>query len=200
MDKIFPDGEGRHPTLKTPHKKFANYSFGVEEFMRLINQSTFDAIRNSSKSNEGLEEVMSRPAPWSRVWQLFVESLTRTRAKRYIGEDSFGNRYYELPQTKTNVTRGFDPPEGHPHPSLPTVEWQSWLKGTRKLPPSPEEIRMNMARQQAQQLQDARTEQNAPRIDSKGKGAHDIDRPKNYPMYEGTYEQAPGARKDDSNT
>lgn len=38
MDKIFPEGEGRHPTMKTPHKKFTNYSFDVDEFLRIMGQ------------------------------------------------------------------------------------------------------------------------------------------------------------------
>jgi protein O-GlcNAc transferase len=33
---VFPESEGIHPTLKTPHAKFTNYSFEVKEFMRII--------------------------------------------------------------------------------------------------------------------------------------------------------------------
>ena len=28
--------QGKHPTLGTPHAKFTNYTFDVEEFMRLV--------------------------------------------------------------------------------------------------------------------------------------------------------------------
>uniref|UniRef100_A0A914VPS5 EGF domain-specific O-linked N-acetylglucosamine transferase n=1 Tax=Plectus sambesii TaxID=2011161 RepID=A0A914VPS5_9BILA len=37
-DKVFPENEGKHPTLGTPHKKFTNYSFDVPEFLRIVQQ------------------------------------------------------------------------------------------------------------------------------------------------------------------
>ena len=38
---VYPEGEGRHPTLGTPHKKFTNYSFDVPEFIRIVKQVTY---------------------------------------------------------------------------------------------------------------------------------------------------------------
>jgi EGF domain-specific O-GlcNAc transferase len=35
-DKVYPDGEGKHPQLGTPHKKFTNYSFELNEFVRMM--------------------------------------------------------------------------------------------------------------------------------------------------------------------
>lgn len=37
------------------------------------------------------------------------------------------------------------------------------------------------------------TEQRAPHIESKGKGAADIDRPKQFPSYDNDFEVSPGA-------
>uniref|UniRef100_A0A914CBD2 EGF domain-specific O-linked N-acetylglucosamine transferase n=1 Tax=Acrobeloides nanus TaxID=290746 RepID=A0A914CBD2_9BILA len=37
-DRVYPQGKGMHPTMKTPHKKFDNYSFDVEEFLRIVRQ------------------------------------------------------------------------------------------------------------------------------------------------------------------
>ena len=35
-DKVYPQDEGKHPTMGTPHKKFTNYSFDSNEFIRLL--------------------------------------------------------------------------------------------------------------------------------------------------------------------
>ncbi|CAF1062220.1 unnamed protein product [Didymodactylos carnosus] len=35
-DKVYPQDEGRHPTMGTPHKKFTNYAFDVNEFERVV--------------------------------------------------------------------------------------------------------------------------------------------------------------------
>jgi EGF domain-specific O-GlcNAc transferase len=34
--KVYPQDEGKHPQLGTPHKKFTNYSFDVNEFIRIV--------------------------------------------------------------------------------------------------------------------------------------------------------------------
>ena len=34
-DKVYPQDEGKHPQLGTPHKKFTNYSFDPSEFVRM---------------------------------------------------------------------------------------------------------------------------------------------------------------------
>ena len=35
-NKVYPQDEGRHPQLGTPHKKFTNYSFDPSEFIRMV--------------------------------------------------------------------------------------------------------------------------------------------------------------------
>lgn len=35
-DKAYPQDEGKHPTLGTPHKKFTNYAFDKNEFARIV--------------------------------------------------------------------------------------------------------------------------------------------------------------------
>jgi len=34
--KVYPQDEGKHPSLGTPHKKFTNYSFETREFVRIV--------------------------------------------------------------------------------------------------------------------------------------------------------------------
>ncbi|KAI1732666.1 NADH ubiquinone oxidoreductase subunit NDUFA12 domain-containing protein [Ditylenchus destructor] len=149
---------------------------------------------------------MSRPAPWTTVWRNFLNSLSRNQAnhanRSYIGEDMLGNRYYEIKESRSsNVKRGYDPPEGQRNwqhrnyeKAMPPVEWQGWLNGSRKLPPTSDEIALNQKRQQAQLKEDAETERRAPIVGSTGKGAHDVDRGTQYPKYE-DIEMAPGVIK-----
>jgi protein O-GlcNAc transferase len=35
-NKVYPQDEGKHPQLGTPHKKFTNYSFDSAEFIRIL--------------------------------------------------------------------------------------------------------------------------------------------------------------------
>uniref|UniRef100_A0A1I7ZC09 NADH dehydrogenase [ubiquinone] 1 alpha subcomplex subunit 12 n=1 Tax=Steinernema glaseri TaxID=37863 RepID=A0A1I7ZC09_9BILA len=140
---------------------------------------------------------MSRPGAWGRVWNLLTKSFANNVPKKYIAEDSYGNKYYEFHKTRSNITRGYDPPASG-HQQHPSIEWESWLKGTRRFPPSEQEIQLNRQRQQAQVLQDTVTEKRAPRIDSTGKGFADIDRPKQYPQYD-DYESTPGSKPADFN-
>ncbi|KAK0409389.1 hypothetical protein QR680_004510 [Steinernema hermaphroditum] len=138
---------------------------------------------------------MSRPGAWGRVWNLLTKSLTDAPPKKYIAEDSFGNRFYEFHKSRSNITRGYDPPaSGERH--APSIEWESWLKGTRRFPPSDQEIFLNRQRQQAQAKQDTVTEKRAPRIDTTGKGFADIDRPKQFPHY-ADLESTPGSKPGD---
>lgn len=51
---------------------------------------------------------MSRPGAWSQVWKNLLKSVgayEKHVAKKYVGEDRFGNRYYELPERASNVRR-----------------------------------------------------------------------------------------------
>jgi len=149
---------------------------------------------------------------WGRAWRLFLSatfSRGKNRAvKRYIGEDNVGNRYYELQGTTygrgTQVSRGYDPPERVPSPQQPSVEWASWLQRQRRFPPSDEEIRMNADGMQRiaeiQREESVNLERNAPKIETTGLGAADMEQKKNYPTdYEKVsgFEKAPGARKPD---
>ncbi|KIH58077.1 hypothetical protein ANCDUO_11723, partial [Ancylostoma duodenale] len=110
----------------------------------------------------------------------------------YIGEDSAGHRYYEIQNTRQNVTRGYDPPPNNPK-SEPGVEWQSWLKGTRRFPPSDDEISLNRMKEQAQLAQNETTEKRAPHVATTGSNPSQ-DKPAAFPRYD-DMESAPGAKK-----
>ena len=137
---------------------------------------------------------MSRPGAWSKVWSNFIASISpKTRTKIYKGEDLYGNRYFEYSEMKANIKRGYETPETVKNPQPPTIEWDAWLRSRRRFPPSDEEIRLNLMKQQYQLLQDTETEKRAPKIGSHGKGAAEIDRKTEYPAYEDA-ELSPGVK------
>ncbi|VDN23744.1 unnamed protein product, partial [Cylicostephanus goldi] len=130
-----------------------------------------------------------------KVWSNFLKYIKKDwSTKHYVGEDHAGHRYYELVNTRQNVTRGFDPPPSRPD-SQPGVEWQSWLKGTRRFPPSDQELALNQMRGKAQLAQNTVTEKRAPRIDTKDPPP-DKDKPAPFPKYD-DMESAPGVKKGD---
>ncbi|XGW31813.1 hypothetical protein V3C99_010189, partial [Haemonchus contortus] len=138
-------------------------------------------------------QKMTRPGAWARVWTNFVKYLKKDwSTKTYVAEDSAGHRYYEIRNTRQNVTRGYDPPPNAPM-SQPSLEWQSWLKGTRRFPPSEEELQLNRMRQQAQLEQNASTEQRAPQVAISG-DKEPKDKPQQFPRHD-DLESAPGAKK-----
>ncbi|CAI2351980.1 unnamed protein product [Caenorhabditis sp. 36 PRJEB53466] len=137
---------------------------------------------------------MSRPGAWGRVasnlWKYLKGDFSK---KNYVAEDASGNRYYELSNSRQNVSRGFDPPKSGVSPTEPDQEWQAWLRGTRRFPPSDREIAINRQRQQAQLAQDTATEKRAPHVQSEGKGAGDH-HPQKFPKYK-DLETSPGAQE-----
>ncbi|EPB80775.1 hypothetical protein ANCCEY_00181 [Ancylostoma ceylanicum] len=136
---------------------------------------------------------MSRPGAWARVMTNLWKYLRKDwSTKHYIGEDSAGHRYYEIQNTRQNVTRGYDPPPNNPT-SQPGVEWQSWLKGTRRFPPSDDEIALNRMKEQAQLAQNETTEKRAPHVATTGSNPSQ-DKPAAFPRYD-DMESAPGAKK-----
>ncbi|KAJ7998974.1 hypothetical protein DPEC_G00210560 [Dallia pectoralis] len=56
-DKVFPEDEGHHPSLGE-HPKFTNYSFDVEEFMRLVLKATDLVLKHPKwRSRPGRDEL-----------------------------------------------------------------------------------------------------------------------------------------------
>lgn len=75
---------------------------------------------------------------WEIVWNNFVKSLKpRQRTGTYMGEDYFGNKYYEIPAQpqigKRRPERWFVPTDNK-HDNFDkelTAEWESWLRHRR---------------------------------------------------------------------
>ncbi|KAL3074270.1 hypothetical protein niasHS_015100 [Heterodera schachtii] len=146
--------------------------------------------------------VPTRIGPFLKMWHDFWGSFSRVKKRKFVGEDSAGNRFYEILEgnRKGNVNRGFEPPPDVEVPSEPPVEWRAWLNKSRRFPPSDEEIQLNILKQQAQLVQNTETEKKAPMIVSTGPGAAETDKRRNvagkeYPKYtEEEYEGIAGAK------
>uniref|UniRef100_A0A0K0FLU6 NADH:ubiquinone oxidoreductase complex assembly factor 2 n=1 Tax=Strongyloides venezuelensis TaxID=75913 RepID=A0A0K0FLU6_STRVS len=131
---------------------------------------------------------MSRPGVWTTAWRNLIASITRSQRKEYVAEDHYGNKYYVIKQGKHAKSRGYESPEGGPHVE-PSKEWTSWLKGTRRFPPSEKELAMNEIRQQAQFERNNMLEKSAPQVESTDN--KNSKQKSSFPIYN-DYEVAPG--------
>ncbi|XP_060524368.1 NADH dehydrogenase [ubiquinone] 1 alpha subcomplex assembly factor 2 [Cylas formicarius] len=87
---------------------------------------------------------------WGVMLKNFINSLKPRQFKgAHIGTDNFGNKYYEIPANpsvgKSRHTRYYEPPTKDDFQEERSPEWDSWLRGRRKLPPTEEEISRNLA-------------------------------------------------------
>uniref|UniRef100_A0A1I7X770 NADH dehydrogenase [ubiquinone] 1 alpha subcomplex subunit 12 n=1 Tax=Heterorhabditis bacteriophora TaxID=37862 RepID=A0A1I7X770_HETBA len=135
---------------------------------------------------------MTRQGAWGRVisniWKYLKKDWSE---KNYVGEDAAGHKFYEITNSRRNILRGFDPPLATPN-SQPDLEWQSWLRGTRRFPPSDSEIAQNRLKQQAQVPEDLGIAHRAPHVQSNINNTQ----PARYPQYN-DMETSPGAKNSD---
>ncbi|GAB1599477.1 NADH dehydrogenase [ubiquinone] 1 alpha subcomplex assembly factor 2-like isoform X1 [Argonauta hians] len=91
---------------------------------------------------------MTQRARW--LWGLFKNSMYSLKQDtRVIGKDHFGNTYYEkdaMPSRNLKGARWVEREDGDQMtaPDVP-VEWEAWIRGKRKDPPTVEEIQKNHA-------------------------------------------------------
>uniref|UniRef100_A0A1Q3FLC0 Putative mimitin mitochondrial n=2 Tax=Culex tarsalis TaxID=7177 RepID=A0A1Q3FLC0_CULTA len=84
------------------------------------------------------------------LFQTFMNSLKPRQLKgNLVGEDYFGNKYFEIPANpslgQTRNQRWFEPTEKEAYNQEVTAEWEAWLRGRRKEPPTEEELLRNLA-------------------------------------------------------
>ncbi|KAG8176499.1 hypothetical protein JTE90_024927 [Oedothorax gibbosus] len=68
---------------------------------------------------------------------------------KLVGKDQLGNEYYEGPLNthsyKKSASRWFKPQKDDDWQQDLPAEWEAWLRGRRKDPPTEEEIRTNLS-------------------------------------------------------
>lgn len=83
------------------------------------------------------------------IFQNFFKSFRPRQIRgNYIGEDYFGNKYYEIPPNpsigKRKASRWFEPSDKEAFDQELTAEWEAWLRGRRVEPPTKEELVKNL--------------------------------------------------------
>ncbi|VDN53121.1 unnamed protein product [Dracunculus medinensis] len=131
---------------------------------------------------------MSRTGIWRNTWNTFLQSFKRNSVgmKNFIGEDSVGNKFYEICEGKMHkIKRIYEPaPEIDIKPS---PEWESWLRGTRRFPPSSEELEINRLKLEAKN--EKLSNNKIPEVDATKSGES-----KQFPSYK-DFEIQPGVKK-----
>lgn len=80
------------------------------------------------------------------IWKNFFKSLTpRSYWGKIIGKDYMGTFYYEKENTGgRKPSRWFVPVDNNNFQQDIPPEWEAWLRHRRKLPPTEEEIQLNI--------------------------------------------------------
>ncbi|XP_075153009.1 NADH dehydrogenase [ubiquinone] 1 alpha subcomplex assembly factor 2 [Haematobia irritans] len=99
------------------------------------------------------------------IFQNFFKSFRPRQIRgNYVGEDYFGNKYYEIPPNpsigKRKASRWFEPADKEAFDQELTAEWEAWLRGRREDPPTKEELVRNL------QIMDMK-KRNAAELDEK---------------------------------
>lgn len=84
---------------------------------------------------------MAKAPPRSIIKMIFGNFLNSFRPRQirgtYMGEDYFGNKYYEIPANpsigKRKASRWFEPIDKDDFEQERTAEWDAWLRGRRYL-------------------------------------------------------------------
>ncbi|ERL86438.1 NADH dehydrogenase [ubiquinone] 1 alpha subcomplex assembly factor 2 [Dendroctonus ponderosae] len=138
-----------------------------------------------------MAQVPSRSI-WKKIITNFVNSLKPRQFKGdYIGSDLFGNKYFEIPvnssSSRSRPSRWFEPPIKDDFQNELSAEWESWLRGRRKLPPTDEEVAKNYAIMQLKK-------KNAIEVDAKGGKPSVMEAGlESFPQRSG-FERVPGAK------
>ncbi|XP_055705708.1 NADH dehydrogenase [ubiquinone] 1 alpha subcomplex assembly factor 2 [Phlebotomus papatasi] len=131
------------------------------------------------------------------IFQNFVNSLRPRKFKGdLIGEDTFGNKFYEIAADPKNGrakrARYFEPKEKEAFDQEMSAEWEAWLRGRRREPPTPEELQRNMTIAQMKQQNAAKLEESQ----AKGKDLKTLGKEEkgmsSFPSYGSEYEMSAG--------
>lgn len=118
-----------------------------------------------------------------------------------MGEDRLGNQYFEVKKTaasaRTKPHRYYLPKSGEEDfmQELP-AEWEAWLRGRRKVPPTPAELQKNyeimlMKKENAKRLEEEKTDSKLLDTPAKPKGFE------SFPQYgNNEFEDEPGRHLD----
>ncbi|CAM1300056.1 Uncharacterised protein g2600 [Pycnogonum litorale] len=129
------------------------------------------------------------------IWQNFVRSLSKPKfTANKIGEDKFGNTYFEIPadpsRGKRFPRRWFQTVDQENYLQEIPVEWEAWIRNKRESPPTEEELFRN-------QTMIEQKKRNAEEINYKFQNTDDAKKSTDgrFPIYE-DYETLPGIKRE----
>ncbi|XP_055693187.1 NADH dehydrogenase [ubiquinone] 1 alpha subcomplex assembly factor 2 [Lutzomyia longipalpis] len=132
------------------------------------------------------------------IFRNFINSLRPRKFQgSLIGEDTFGNKFYEIAadpeKGRAKRARYFEPPgkeEGFDHEM--SAEWEAWLRGRRQEAPTMEELVQNLAIAEMKKENAAKLEAGLP----KGKDLRVVVKEEkgmsSFPSYGAEYEYSAG--------
>lgn len=138
------------------------------------------------------------------IFRNFINSLRPRRISGdYVGKDYYGNKYYEIPPNpkigKRKATRWFVPQTTDKYDFVHEVspEWETWLRGRRKEPPTEEELIKNleMIKQKQENAREIESNYSAHRSTKQDVVNKEIKGMESFPKYD-EYEIVPGKGKE----
>ncbi|XP_073822334.1 NADH dehydrogenase [ubiquinone] 1 alpha subcomplex assembly factor 2 [Musca autumnalis] len=130
------------------------------------------------------------------IFQNFFKSFRPRQIRgNYVGEDYFGNKYYEIPADpsvgKRKPSRWFEPVDKEAFDNELTAEWEAWLRGRREEPPTREELVRNLQIMDMKKKNAAELDEKYGQKDAKGKLIRPKETVGTFPKYN-DYEIIPG--------
>ncbi|XP_044762995.1 NADH dehydrogenase [ubiquinone] 1 alpha subcomplex assembly factor 2 [Coccinella septempunctata] len=130
--------------------------------------------------------------PGRRVWMIVLKNFIDSFKPRQLrgtlkGTDYMGNKYFEIPKSsnKQRNSRWFQPTEKDNFTQEVPAEWEAWLRGRRREPPTEEEVLKNLAVMKLKQKNAVAVEAKAGKKTPMQKGIE------TFPSYS-EYESVPG--------
>ncbi|KAL1460681.1 hypothetical protein WDU94_012639 [Cyamophila willieti] len=130
----------------------------------------------------------------------FINSLRpkHVRKGNHIGTDYMGTKYFEIPADPQGgirrPTRSFEPIVKDRFDQTVPPEWEAWLRGRRKEPPTEDEINKHLA---IIKLKEKNAAELSLKFPSKGEASFQKKKGmESFPSYK-EYEQVPGTKDDD---
>lgn len=133
------------------------------------------------------------------IFQNFINSFRPRQIRgNFMGEDYYGNKYYEIPANprsgKRNPSRWFEPKDKEAFDQELTAEWEAWLRYRREEPPTREELIQNLQIMEMKKVNAAKLDEKYAKL--RGETTMEISPPKEktigtFPQYD-DYEIIPG--------
>lgn len=135
------------------------------------------------------------------IFRNFINSLRPRQLKGELrGTDYHGTKYFEIPKFassgNTRRERWFEPVVKENFEQTIPAEWESWLRGRRREPPTEEEVLKNLEIINLKKENAAKLDKKYATEGEKGMVVSEEKGMRSFPDYSGEYEVVPGKSRD----